>query len=87
MLFVIGLGLGGEEDITVRGLKAVQSCDKVFLEHYTSILGVSKEKLEKFYGKSVILADRDMVESCSDFILEGARENNVAFLVVGDPYA
>jgi diphthine synthase len=87
MLYLIGLGLGGEEDITVRGLKAVQSCDKIFLEHYTSILGVSKENLEKFYGKQVILADRDMVESQSDFILDGAQEKNVAFLVVGDPYA
>jgi diphthine methyl ester synthase len=87
MLFVIGLGLGGEEDITVRGLKAVQSSDQIFLEHYTSILGVSKEKLEQFYGKKIILADRDMVESQSDLILNDARDKNVSFLVVGDPYA
>ena len=45
MLYFIGLGLGNEEDITLRGLKAVKSCEKVFLEHYTSILGVGKEAL------------------------------------------
>lgn len=87
MLYLVGLGLGTEEDITVRGLKAVQSCEKVFLEMYTSILCVDKERLEKFYGKEVIIADRDMVETQSDFILDSAMNGkNVAFLVVGDPF-
>ncbi len=53
MLYVIGLGLGSEEDITVRGLSAVKSCSKVVLERYTSILGVEKEKLEAFYDLKV----------------------------------
>lgn len=87
MLYLIGLGLGGEEDITIRGMKAVQACDTIFLEHYTSVLGVSKEKLEKFYGKEIILADRDMVETQSDKILLKAETENVGFLVVGDPFA
>jgi len=34
----------------------------------------------------LILADREMVESSSDDILEGAQEADVAFLVVGDPF-
>jgi hypothetical protein len=34
----------------------------------------------------VILADREMVESASDDILEGAEKLDVAFLVVGDPF-
>ena len=45
MLYFIGLGLGNEKDITVRGLEAVKSCDKIFLEHYTSVLGVEPSKL------------------------------------------
>ena len=45
VLYVIGLGLGDEKDITVRGLEAVRRSAKVVLEHYTSILGVDKEKL------------------------------------------
>jgi diphthamide biosynthesis methyltransferase len=32
------------------------------LEAYTSLLLVSKETLEEFYGKPVIVADREMVE-------------------------
>lgn len=38
MLYCIGLGLGSPEDITLRGLKAIQSCSRVYLEAYTSIL-------------------------------------------------
>ncbi|KAG8906914.1 diphthine synthase [Tulasnella sp. 417] len=40
---------------------------------------------EAFYGREIILADRDMVETESDAILEGAAEQDVALLVVGDP--
>jgi diphthamide biosynthesis methyltransferase len=45
VLFVIGLGLGDEKDITVKGLEAVKSCDRIYLEAYTSILVVDKEVL------------------------------------------
>lgn len=87
MLYVIGLGLGSEKDITVRGLEAVKSCSRVYLESYTSVLLSTPTKdLEAFYGKEVIVADRELVESGSDEILAGATEINVAFLVVGDPY-
>jgi diphthine synthase len=47
---------------------------------------VNKDRLEAFYGKSLILADRDMVELESDEILRDAATENVAFLVVGDPF-
>ncbi|RUS12827.1 diphthine synthase [Endogone sp. FLAS-F59071] len=47
---------------------------------------VDKEKLESYYGKPVIIADREMVESDSDAILTNADKVNVSFLVVGDPY-
>lgn len=113
MLYVIGLGLSDEKDITVRGLEAVKSCERVYLEAYTSILMVDSSKLvslvseyfsvlqiyvttiskfstiwiqSEYYGKQVIVADREMVESESDAILADADKINVAFLVVGDPY-
>jgi len=86
MFYVIGLGLCDEKDITVRGLEAVKSCSRIYLEAYTSILMVQKERLEEFYGKELILADRDMVETESDEILKNADKENVALLVVGDPF-
>lgn len=41
---------------------------------------------EKLYGKPVSLADREIVEEKADEILSEARESDVAFLVVGDPF-
>ncbi|CCE85512.1 Piso0_005113 [Millerozyma farinosa CBS 7064] len=87
MLYLIGLGLSHESDITVRGLETVKKCKTVFLEAYTSILmAADKASLEKFYGREVILADRELVESGSDTILADAKDDDVAFLVVGDPF-
>lgn len=45
MLYIIGLGLGDEKDVTVKGAEAIAKSDRVFLEAYTSILGVSTAKL------------------------------------------
>jgi diphthine synthase len=59
---MIGLGLSDEKDITVKGLEAVRNSTKVYLESYTAILMIKKEKLEEFFGKEVIEADRDFVE-------------------------
>lgn len=44
VLFLIGLGLADEQDITLKGLRAVQSCSRVYLESYTSILFVDDFK-------------------------------------------
>lgn len=85
VLYVVGLGLGDEDDITVRGLRAVQRCDLVFLEAYTSVLGAAKERLEAAYGKTITVADRTAVESGAESIYLPAKEKDVAFLVVGDP--
>lgn len=87
MLFIVGLGLGDEKDITIKGKEAIELCSSIFLEAYTSILGVSKERLEKFYGKEIKLADRELVETgIEEIIFEKAKTENVAFLVVGDPF-
>jgi diphthine synthase len=85
VLYIIGLGLCDEKDVTIRGLEAIQSSDKVFLECYTSILSVDKNKLEQFYGKEIIIADRDFVECRAEEIYTPAKEGNVSMLVVGDP--
>lgn len=86
MLYLIGLGLGDAKDITVKGLEVVRRCSRVYLEAYTSILTVGKEALEEYYGRELILADRDMVEQEAAEILRDADTEDVAFLVVGDPF-
>ena len=38
VFYLVGLGLGSESDITVRGLEIVKKCKTVLLESYTAIL-------------------------------------------------
>lgn len=84
-LYLIGIGLNDEKDITMRGLETIQRCDEVYLEHYTSILSIGKENLEKFYQKEIFIADRPLVESqAEEKLLLPAKEKNIALLVVGD---
>ena len=45
MLYIIGLGLADEKDISVKGLEIVRKADRVYLEAYTAILLVDKERL------------------------------------------
>ncbi|KAI9663327.1 MAG: diphthine synthase [Alyxoria varia] len=86
MLYLVGLGLADERDITVKGLDVVRKAEHVYLEEYTSILLVDHKRLEQYYERPVTVADREMVESSSDDILAGADQHDVAFLVVGDPF-
>jgi diphthine synthase len=84
---MIGIGLNDEKDITLKGLEAVKKCGSVYLEGYTSRLQCRVEDLEKLYGKKIIVAGRDMVEKkAEETILKDARENDAAFLVIGDAF-
>ncbi len=86
-IYIIGIGLSTEKDITVKGLELIKKCDKVYLENYTSLLQCSIQDLEKFYEKKVILADRTTSEQKDEQIVEEAKKKEVAFLVVGDPFS
>jgi diphthine methyl ester synthase len=89
VLWVIGLGLGNERDVTVQGLEAIRGSSKVILENYTSVLGVDVGAMEAYYGKPITIADRTFCEADDDVaesICKPALEADVAFLVVGDPF-
>lgn len=45
MLYIVGLGLGDAKDVTCKGLEIIKSCDRVYLEAYTSILTVDQKTL------------------------------------------
>lgn len=87
-LYLIGIGLRDEKDITVRGLETLKSCSRVYLEHYTSILTCTPEKLSEFYGKEVLIADRNLVETqAEEKLLLPAKDEDVAMLIVGDVFS
>lgn len=60
MLYLVGLGLADERDITVKGLDIVKHAARVYLEAYTSILLVDKQKLVRqgIMLKVAVCADR-----------------------------
>jgi diphthine synthase len=88
-LNIIGIGLKNEKSITVEGLEIAKQSDVVYLETYTSVLADANiANLEKFYGKKIISANREIVErKAEETILKDAKTKNVAFLVIGDPFS
>jgi len=85
-LYLIGIGLEDEKDISVKGLEIVKDCDKVYLENYTSILNCDVEKLEKYYHRNLILAEREKIELDGEKIVQEAKTKDVAILIVGDVF-
>lgn len=86
-LYIIGIGLSAEKDITVRGLEIVRKCDPIYLENYTSLLQCSVQDLEQFYSKKIIPADREFMENHTEKIVIEASTKNVAVLIIGDPFS
>jgi diphthine synthase len=86
-LYLIGIGLNDEQDITIKGLEIVKKCDSVYLENYTSLLQCSVKDLEHFYGKEIVLADREMTEQGDEKIIAEAKDKDVAFLIIGDVFS
>jgi len=84
-LVFIGLGLGDEKGITLRGLDEARSADVVFAELYTSALpGASLEAVEKLIDRKIRRLTRQEVED-GQVLLAAAAKGLVAFLVPGDP--
>ena len=88
-LYIIGLGLSDEKDITARGMDLISKCDKIYLDTYTAKISVTGEQLSESLGKEIVQVTRDMMEGkeaaikmCEEAV-EGAE---VGFLVPGDPF-
>jgi diphthine synthase len=85
MLNLVGLGLSDEQDLTLKGIDAAKSADKVYCELYTGKWAGSFEQLEKLVGKQVKLLKRKDLEEDSGKIVEEAKEKDVVVFVQGDP--
>ncbi|HDI02570.1 MAG TPA: diphthine synthase [Candidatus Aenigmarchaeota archaeon] len=84
MLYLIGLGLYDEKDMTLRGLEAAKSCDKLYIERYTSAWH-GLENLKVKLGKEIVEVRRKDLEEEQGKILEEAKSKVVGILVPGDP--
>lgn len=90
-LYLIGMGLSDERDVTIKGHEIIKKSEKVFLEGYTSMLNIDIKKLEDFYGREITFCFRETVEVEMDEILQeiSQEKNNgkiFSFLVIGDPF-
>ncbi len=84
MLFLIGLGLASEKDLSLRGIERLKECDEAYLEYYTGKQAyLNIKELEKLAKKRIPILSRDVIET--DFINSRAKSKKVALLVVGDP--
>ena len=83
MLYLVGLGLAWK-DLSLKALEAINSCDEVYLENYTSVADFSVNKLSKLIGKEVIKLNRKQVEEEKLFLKE-AHLKDTALLIYGDP--
>jgi diphthine synthase len=82
---MIGIGLGDEKDITIRGLEAIKESEYIYFENYTSKTKAI-QGLEALTKKEFIPANRELVEMKAEEILNKAKKNKVSFLVIGDVF-
>ena len=86
-LYLIGLGLGDERDISIKGLAEIKQARKLYLDVYTSQLQVAIDQLATYYGKNIIAAGREQLENGMENILKEAQQDDVALLIIGSPTA
>ena len=86
-LVFVGLGLHDENDLSLRGLKAIKKADMVFAEFYTSLMpAFSISRLEKLSKKKISIVSRhDLEEEAGQKILDAAKQGRTVLLVPGDP--
>lgn len=86
MVFV-GLGLSGVDGMTVKARRALEDCDEIFAEFYTStLIGTDVSQLEAALGKKIKVLHRLQVEE-DDEIIRRAKVSKVAFVTAGDTMA
>ncbi|MBU5558049.1 MAG: diphthine synthase [Candidatus Aenigmatarchaeota archaeon] len=86
MLYLLGLGLWDETDVSVRALDIAKKC-AVYAELYTSQWHGSLEKLQKMIGKPIKLLSRSDLEENLQALLNTAKQTDVAIFFSGDPLA
>lgn len=85
MLYLVGLGLYDEKDISINGLDAIKAADVVYAEFYTArLFGGDLKSLESLAGVQINILTREEVEE-ENLPIKQAEVKDVAFLTAGDP--
>ncbi len=89
MLYLIGCGLGDVKDLTLNGINALNNCDFIYIENYTSLVGFSISDLKNILDnkdKHIEVVDRTFVET-ADKLLTDSKNKNTALLIKGDVFS
>jgi diphthine synthase len=85
MIYLIGLGIGDEKDISLKGLEACEKAKEVYAELYTARWPGDLKKLGKKIGKEITLLKRKNLEEEVKQLLRRGKSRSIAILVPGDP--
>jgi diphthine synthase len=85
MIYLIGLGIGDEKDISLNGLEACGKAGEVYAELYTARWPGDLGKLEKRIGKRITLLQRKDMEEDVKCLVGRGKKRDIAVLVPGDP--
>jgi diphthine synthase len=86
MLYMIGLGLNDEKDLTLKAVETAKKCD-CYCELYTNIWQGSLENLKNLIGKEIKVLKRKDLEEGQETFIEKAKTTDIALFVPGDPLA
>jgi diphthine synthase len=85
MLYLIGLGLYDDKDISIKGAKALKKADVIYAEFYTArLFGGNMETLQDELGITINILSREEVEE-ENIPINEAKIKDVAFICAGDP--
>lgn len=86
-LALISIGLSDEKDLSLRAIEEARSCDRLYVEFYTTILNTNLQKLSELVGKPITQLRRKDLEETVEVILREAESSRVGLLVGGDSLA
>jgi diphthine synthase len=87
-LWFVGLGLGDERGLSRLALEVLKGAGALFAEEYTAVApSGTLDRLGAEVGRPIQRLARPLLESEAPILDALAREDRVALLVVGDPFA
>ncbi len=84
MLYLVGLGLYDEKDISLRALEILKSADEIYAENYTNFYHGNLKNIEAIIGKNINTLKRNDIES-GEILYKDALLKDIVLLVPGDP--
>lgn len=87
MLYLVGLGFGQPQHLTIQAKNILQSTDTFYIETYTSKLQVNPQRYTEQIGVEPQLLYRPSMEQNMQTVLDQAKQKNIAIGIIGDVFS